>query len=286
VPHTYRDLFEVHLKYVDYVRSKSLLVHQYFQNIAATGSGVEVEVRRILQNLLPSRFKVTHGYIVASPSRTEEPSVSPQTDVIVVDTLVPHSLFVVDDAHGVELVPVEAVVGVLEVKRTLTKASIHEAVVHLRAIRDAVSISKTDPTQYLPGGASVDDSLNAPYHCNPLIGIIGINADEEVVANPSLAIVEANGIAPLVPDALDLDIVSAFSGIMVATADPAVPQTVTIANPRVVGTLYPWADLSVREGVEPRAVFAHTLGFIRAYVGTCCGRAAPADTYFFNSSIL
>lgn len=45
---------------------------------------------------------------------------------------------------GAQLVPVEAVVGVIEVKRTLTKTALTEAVEQLQKIRDSVGISKVD----------------------------------------------------------------------------------------------------------------------------------------------
>ena len=63
-----------------------------------------------------------------------EPSVSPQTDVILVDTLVPHSLWLVDEVQGVEIVPQECVVGIIEVKRTLTGEALYDALAHLREV--------------------------------------------------------------------------------------------------------------------------------------------------------
>lgn len=73
----YRDLFDVHLKYVDYVRAKSYVVHQYVQNVAVSGSGVEVEVRAILRSMLPERFELlmgtSHALLIALRSRQFHP---------------------------------------------------------------------------------------------------------------------------------------------------------------------------------------------------------------------
>lgn len=58
---SYKDLFEVNLKYLDYVISKTLTVHQYLHNVSGSGSSVEAEVRSLLSRLVPSRFRITHG---------------------------------------------------------------------------------------------------------------------------------------------------------------------------------------------------------------------------------
>ena len=38
---------------------------QYIKNISASGNFVEHEIREMFRNILPKRFHVTHGYIVA-----------------------------------------------------------------------------------------------------------------------------------------------------------------------------------------------------------------------------
>lgn len=94
---TFKDLISLNLKYREYVRQKTYIMHQYIKNIKDSGGEVENEVRKLLSNFLPLRYKVTHGYIISSNNQKYEPLVSPQIDVIVVDTLVPHALLSLPD---------------------------------------------------------------------------------------------------------------------------------------------------------------------------------------------
>jgi hypothetical protein len=280
----YRDLFDVHLKYVDYVRAKSYVVHQYVQNVAASGSGVEVEVRAILQSMLPERFRVTNGYVARAVDRTTEPTVSPHVDVLIVDTLVPHSLWLVDDTQGIEIVPQEALVAVLEVKRTLNEASLSRALEHLRTVVQGVGLMKDDPTGYLPGGLEVGAGLQAPYRGNPLIGIISLAAEGGFVTTPTETVRAA--VAHLAADGSDpllLDFVLSMSGIFVATADPGTSNY----HPMLVrnGPAAQWAEASARTGRAGSVALAQGLGFILAYVTKTCGRSADMESYFFNTSI-
>lgn len=279
---TYKDLFEVHLKYPDYVRAKSLVIHQFVHNINVTGSGVEVEARALLRSVLPGRFRVTHGYIVSCASRHDEPSVSPQTDVIVVDTLVPHTLWLVDETQGIEIVPQESVVAVAEVKRTLTKASIADAVGHLRDIQTRGGLRKDDDRSFLPGGLVVGGGLQAPYRGNPLIAILGLATDAEVEPNLALAVQEA--VDDLAADGhghLLVDCALSLSGNFIGTGGEGGSFSPKLVRDEVL----PFVTSSVAAGQSPRQALAKGLGFIVTYVSHTCGRAPNTDAYFFNDAI-
>ncbi len=197
---TYKDIFNLNLRYIEYLLAKTSLTHGYMRNINVSGSEIEQEVRRLLRNLLPQRFHVTHGYIISAENQQTEPRISPQVDAIIVDTLVPHSIFIIDQHSGMEVVPIEAVVGVFEIKRTLTKESLLNkkdgAFKHVRDICNTVGIRKDNDGMFLPGGVEIypfirtipqeffslrgEDILklshNQPqgYYSNPIIGIIGV----------------------------------------------------------------------------------------------------------------
>jgi hypothetical protein len=262
-------------------------VHQYVRNIAVTGSGVENEIRAVLRSVIPDRFRVTTGYIVTAERRDIEPTVSPQIDILIVDTLVPHSLWLVDPGQGIEIVPLEAVVGIIEVKRTLDTSSMHDAVGHLVDIVTRSQVRKDNDTGYIPGGLSAGDGLKVPYRSNPLIGIIGLAADRVFAGAPSEGVFAAlESAAGDDNQKLILDFVLALSGTFVGTANPTVPgesnydaklvQTESSAH---------WAEESARTGTSGRAGLAKGLGFIQAYISQTCGRIASAESYFFNNSI-
>jgi len=78
-----------------------------------------------------------------------------------------------------EIVPVESVVAIFEIKRTLNKKSLLGnnkeigAIQHINNIVSKVKISKYNREQYLPGGIKLN-SLKGGYMSNPLLGILGI----------------------------------------------------------------------------------------------------------------
>jgi hypothetical protein len=282
---TYRDLFDVHLKYADYVVAKSYLIHQYLANISVTGSGVEVEVRAVLRSFLPDRFRVTSGYIVSATSASEEPSVSPQTDVVIVDTLVPHSLWLVDETQGIEVVPREAVVGVVEVKRTITPASLGSAVAHLRSIVSAGGLQKDLTTGFLPGGAEMGAGLSSPYRSNPILGVIGLATDADVDTDPIGVIQDAVTSAdPDDPSDFPLDFVLSLTGSFVGTGTPGDANF----NAQTVrqGQQVEWRGAGPIVGQPPRVALARGIGFVLAYLSRTCGRASDVGAYFFNTSLL
>jgi hypothetical protein len=271
----YSDFFEVQLRYTDYVREKSLLIHQYVKNVQNSGTGVELEVRKALSNVLPARFKITSGYIVHAESRTSVPQVSPQTDIIIVDTLVPHSLWIVDAEQGIEVVPREAVVGVIEVKRTLDRAALKSALGQLASTRDSVGLSKDDEASLLPGGLVVGDGITGPYRGNPLLGVIGLVAGADFEAAPGAIVSAALDETPVI-----LDFALTLSGSFTATArSDGSGSCETRLVQSSISDHWSQAEPGGRVGL------AQGLGFIQAYIGRTCGRVPDAEAYYFNDSI-
>jgi len=178
---TYKDIFSLHIKYLEYLVEKSLFSHRYTKNINFSGSYVEHEVRKFFSDILPQRFKVTHGYVVYAKSESETPSISPQIDMIIVDTLVPHVVMRVDERDGMEIVPKECVVGIFEIKRTLNKKSLFGTkkekgvLEHLKLIAEILGVvTKTDGRKFLPGGIELNKRLGGGNYSNPILGIIGL----------------------------------------------------------------------------------------------------------------
>lgn len=97
---------------------ESQFYHQNEKNIGGCGSSIENFAQDFLKTILPSRFCVKSGYIVAPNSAT--PFMSPHMDIVITDSLVPDSLLPFSASPGLGLIPYESVVGIIEVKRTLT----------------------------------------------------------------------------------------------------------------------------------------------------------------------
>lgn len=310
---TYKDIFNLNLKYIDYLLAKTSLTQGYIHNIGITGSEIEQEVRRLLRNLLPQRFHVTHGYIISAPSQEEEPAVSPEVDVIIVDTLVPHSIFIVDQQSGMEVVPVEAVVGVFEVKRTLNKDSLlnkeHGAIKHILTVCDTVGIRKDNGRMYLPGGVEITSFIykrpqeyfypgdaqiatlmhNLPqgYYSNPIIGIIGIDHEDDLDEKiKKWAEVKQINVGMI-------DLLFSINGYLMCLGEklPDLPDdkiAASIQTYRKIKEGYQRQLFATfKYPLEPRSkIVAHALGFIVGYVSATGGRIFDVNKYFFNNSLL
>jgi hypothetical protein len=95
-------------------RQKAIAIHSS-GDIRASGDEVEEEVRHVIAERLPYRYRTTHGHILDYCSR-----VSPQLDIIIAENLAAKSLF--ETADGTEYVPYESVYAFAEVKSTYYKA--------------------------------------------------------------------------------------------------------------------------------------------------------------------
>ena len=274
---TYKDIFDLNLKYINYLLAKTSLIQGYTRNINVTGSEIEQEVRQLLRNLLPQRFHVTHGYIISATNQREEPLVSPQVDVIIVDTLVPHSIFILDQHSGMEVVPIEAVVGVFEVKRTLNRTSllgtkkVGGAFKHLQDTCKAVDIRKDNKTMYLPGGVEIfapGGVEGQGYYSNPIIGIIGVDHVKNLGKN-----LETWTEKKQVDFGL-IDILFSINGYLLCTGktiddNQEVGWTYTL---REKGKEYPVFVTYIHPPHPQVEIVAKALGFIIGYVSASGGR--------------
>lgn len=174
------ELYTLFLNELDLFKQYSEATKKVNHSIRDGGELTEVALRRFLREVVGERFHITHGYIYSSLHK----GVSPQIDIIITDKLVPHSLKKFEHLDGMEVVPVEAVAGIFEVKRTLTKKYFTEAINHLQAIVDYVPLRKDLDSRYLPGGIGIKskDNRAGGNFSNPIIGIISLlNIDPKKV---------------------------------------------------------------------------------------------------------
>lgn len=86
------------------------------------GGPREKAIREFLSQRLPSKWGVTRGHVIFSGDRT-----TAEFDLIVYDAVNCPSWTVDDDSDPRRLVPLEAVVGIVEVKSTLNDATLNQA---------------------------------------------------------------------------------------------------------------------------------------------------------------
>src|SRR5436190_6107107 len=109
----YQELNKLREDYFKVLSRKTLLLHKKVRDIKSSGSAIEIEIRSLLKELLPSRYRVTNGFIISVKDRESVPVISNQVDVIIVDEFVNSKIFNVVGSDGAEIVPLESVVGVL-----------------------------------------------------------------------------------------------------------------------------------------------------------------------------
>lgn len=148
---------------------ESQFYHQNEKNIGGCGSSIENFIQDFLKTILPTRFCIKSGYIVAPSGNT--PIMSPHMDIVITDSLVPDSLLPFSASPGLGLIPYESVVGIVEVKRTLTKNSIMEACDHLQKC-DFIFEAGKHLDSIAIGGLSSPDIIG--YKWNPFLSILSV----------------------------------------------------------------------------------------------------------------
>lgn len=149
---------------------ESQFYHQSEKNISACGSSIENFVQDFLKTILPSRFCVKSGYIVAPNGNS--PIMSPHMDIVITDSLVPDSLLPFTASPGLFLIPYEAVVGIVEIKRTLTQKSIVEASNHLQKCNFIFEVGNEIDSIAI-GGLRSPNIIG--YKWNPFLSIISVH---------------------------------------------------------------------------------------------------------------
>jgi hypothetical protein len=101
--------------------------------LKSSGTIIENYVKGLLQKHLPNGYRICSGYIATTDSMQSEGNLV-QHDIIIVDGRVPSIYFF--GVSDIEVVPAEAVCGIIEIKRTLTINSIRKAISQLRVTKE------------------------------------------------------------------------------------------------------------------------------------------------------
>lgn len=271
----FNDIYGLHIKYIDYLIAKSLFSHQEAKNINLSGSEVENEIRVFFKNMLPRRFRIAHGYILFAENSVDNPKLSPQIDLIIVDDLVMSRVFTLDNENGMEIVPIEAVVGIFEVKRTLNKKSLNDAFQQLSKIIDTVNVKKDNQKHYLPGGIETP-ILNTNIHSNPFIGVVSLTHELTPVNERN----EWRDINNKEYIRLQLDAIFSFSGMAVLNIDEN-----KNFKPYLIrqGTAPDFAYLDTST-IKQSGIISRFFGYLIAYLTDCTGKRINIGNYFFHES--
>lgn len=200
--HRLNEIFAVTDAEVTLIQKQSALLLQpkkdgFNGEMKSAGALIENYIKGLLQNHLPHGYRLCSGYIATHETLGDKENLI-QHDVIIVDARVP-SIYVFG-VSDIEVVPAEAVCGIIEVKRTLTKESIESAVMHLRKTKEILEKyeggikSKANSTNNAVG-PTLSVATSAPMYA-----VIGLAASEEILKEEFWS----KTIAPAIIDFLDL----------------------------------------------------------------------------------
>lgn len=267
----YSDILTCYSRYVELLVAKTK-IPLTIPNIAASGAEVEQAIRCFIGEFLPDRFRLTHGHIAFTESRYQRPLVSPQIDLLVIDNLVPNSLFRFGRDESPEIVPYQAVVGIFEIKRTFSKRTLIEAITHLDKVAKSINFERSTSEKYILGGHRLGRNLEGGYYGIPMIGAISLDHDLSIEGN-FWKIVKENNLSEMTHN---IDILFSMSGFTVNTFDRC-KQTVDI---------FPVRSESIELGemyeAEKSKRVAFALGFMLSYLLKTSGRIMNPLDYLFN----
>ena len=172
----FSELIEVHIKETEAVIAQSALLLQKRTDgqsgeLKSAGNLIENYVRNFIKKISPDGIKVTSGYIVNPKSFKAKDNLS-QHDIILTNKATSPIFSIIDDA--IEIIPVESMVGIIEVKRTLTVKSLKDA--QSQILNTYENVIKEYRTKEEDNNTISISSLK-PGTLAPLFGIIGLTSE-------------------------------------------------------------------------------------------------------------
>lgn len=287
----YKDLVSISTKKFKLLKHKSLVNHQYAKNIHESGAVIEREIRALFNEVLSSRYRATHGYIAVANSRIEEPILSPQTDLIIVDNFVPNTLYKFGNDDSMEIVAANSVVGVFEIKRTLSKESLfgsNGAVQQLSSIVEKVNLKKNNKSRFLRGGTAIDMEdiiYNAALFSNPIFGIIGLTCAKNLIDQES----EKNILKLFEKEKnqrCHIDIITSLGDFNIYPVNDKNEITMKLClngeNVKYVMT----PPKGSKEDIGEDMLISSAIGYILHYLNCTVGRDSNLSYYYFNETLV
>jgi len=142
--------------------------------LKTSGKFCEDFIKNLITTHTPNHLRVTSGYIL-DPNKKDNDDNLPQFDMLLVDNSIP-PIFRFKNAD-IEVVPVEAVCGIFEIKRNIDKSNIKTFIEKLtNSILNYEGLTKAAPyNSNIANRANMSIGINVP-----LIGIISLTSDLEM----------------------------------------------------------------------------------------------------------
>ena len=176
-------IYNVYRAEFELIKAQSEILLQAKSNgfngeLKESGYIVEQFVKDLLKKYLPIGYRICSGYI-ATVDLLSSNSNLVQHDVIIVDDRVPS---IYKFSYGdVEIVPAEAVCGIIEVKRTLNKNVLEAAVAHLRNtyehLEKCCNVKKSKKDSEINRFGPIANVCTTA----PIYGVIALQHEESIV---------------------------------------------------------------------------------------------------------
>ncbi|MCO5354258.1 DUF6602 domain-containing protein [Acidovorax kalamii] len=175
---TITDLHKVYLRQLELVLAESDLLLQkeggLDGELKTSGSLCEQFLRQTFSKyVVPGQFRVTSGYI-ATPQLLAEKKNLPQCDLLIADSHIPPLLQL--SSSTIEVLPIEATIGLIGAKRTLTKKTLADALDHLAKVIDSTGRASTLKTDRELNRYNKYVGFDNSSSDKPLIGVVGLNS--------------------------------------------------------------------------------------------------------------
>jgi hypothetical protein len=278
---TLSDLHNIHLRELDLTLAESDLLLQkdggLDGELKTSGSLCEIFIRSTLTKyIVPGHFRVTGGYI-ATPTLLAQGKNLPQCDVLIADNHLPSLLRLAQST--IEVLPQEAVIGVIEAKRTLTRKSLGDALDHLANVVQSTGRAHDFKTDKDLNGANKYVLFHNHSSNKPLLGVIAMKSGLSNFEAEAVAMIQER--ESLVDFVWTLDgnaLVPAFQtqiGQLLYFAHSARPETKTWTQfstsefLNANSSFYKlfsgspiWAPISTAQGYSRATVFAKMIGVL------------------------
>lgn len=262
------NIYKLFLDELEFLKKHSEFTYSKAKSISGTGNLTEFAIRKFLREIIGSRFRITHGYIYSAANQ----KLSRQIDIIITDTLVPHSLKKFEYLDGMEIVPKEAVVGIFEIKRKLNQRTLKEAIEHLDNIIKIVPIAKDTTNRYLPGGIQILPPFNGGKFANPIIGIISL----ESISGEKLEKKE-------IPNFIDT--IFSFNGYFRTISDSPDATNIKVVTSRNAANQYKWSVFDIkRSRWKQEKILLAFIAYLTRYLNDISGYSFDVNEYFFPKS--
>ena len=296
---TFNDIYDLYLDKADYAIKMSEIFLQkewWLRNLSETWDVVEIYIRDLLREFLPkSKFRIVTWYIT-SHQNIENNDQLYQCDIIIADESVPSIAIL---WNWIEIVPVESVCGLLEIKRSLRNSSsknkqpYKKAIEHINNIVNSTKIDKSKILNTLPGAIKCWWALQSWFRANPLIWIIALkswyvkkNSIDKLLDDILQEIESTNSLIDFV---WSLDWTSLmtqlWSDIIAQTSRASNNSRLKVASDNVRNkNMLDWIDTTSKS-----KIFARCIWFISIYLSKTTWFPTSEwfyNDYFFNQNVL